>query len=222
LSPSTPPSYSLSLHDALPISLLLLVGSGPECFRIRLGDLLLNQLSLAGLHREVGLRRCDLGLTRVAVHGNQVAGVPGKPVVSAGTPHPFFPEAGKMLVGVVSRVVCRRSRAGQCIVKPLPLVVPLQRDERSSWPDLSPVVHLPDAVERATLRRARRSFHHLRHVSSLVLSSPICHTHTGHDVLTEHRSQRSPGFASQFSDLMPSFTEWKTSTTSCRLTVVRS
>src|SRR5690606_10112242 len=62
----------------------------------------------------------------------------------------------------------------------------------------------------------------LLHASSFIFCLTIRQAHTGHDVLTEHRSQCSPGFASQFSALMPSFTEWKTSTTSCRLTVVRS
>src|SRR5690606_10491337 len=49
----------------------------------------------------------------------------------------------------------------------------------------------------------------LLHASSFIFCLTIRQAHTGHDVLTEHRSQCSPGFASQFSALMPSFTEWK-------------
>src|SRR5690606_11175145 len=202
--------------------LLLLVGSGPECFRVCLGDLLLNQLSLTGLHREVGLRRCDLRLTRVTVHGDQVAGVPGEAVVLPGAADTFF--EGPRKTPVASLASVDRCCLGSLddLRDAFPSVVPQQRHQVPCRPELSPVIHLPDAVERATLRRARRSFHHLRHVSSFIFCLTIRQAHTGHDVLTEHRSQCSPGFASQFSALMPSFTEWKTSTTSCRLTVVRS
>src|SRR5690606_36287100 len=103
-----------------------------------------------------------------------------------------------------------------------PSVVPQQRHQVPCRPELSPVIHLPDAVERATLRRARRSFHHLRHVSSFIFCLPLRQAHTGHDVLAEHPTQCSPGCASQISAIVPSFTELKTSTTACSLTVLTS
>src|SRR5690606_29151529 len=96
---------------------------------------------------KVRLGRCNLGLTRagnpegswprseaprVTVHGDQVAGVPGEPVVRLGSPDTFLPELAKMLVRMVSCVVCRRPRAGQGVIEPSPLLVPSENPEGSS------------------------------------------------------------------------------------------
>ena len=96
-----------------------------------IGGQLVGKLLPPGLDGKVFLRLGDLRLARVAVHGDEIAGEAGELVVLYRTAAPraqfdHFAGAGKMVVGVVARLLTRAYGALNGILEPAPLAIAQQ------------------------------------------------------------------------------------------------